>query len=257
VSVPAIGQSASAKATAAKPLTNPDIVEMVKAIFTDSTIIKEIHTNETNFDVSATALLALKNAGVSQAVIEEMLSTSAKTKESKTAAVAIPEPPLGGQDTKAGLYPFTGHISDSMRVVLKSRVEDQYTVHDEYGSTTCSFSEHDVTCHKGNPVRHGTARLEDGREVLWTPILTAAEERDVDDDDPLNYLLFDGKAPFGKDWPAWVEWSRSAASSFQYRLAPEQPFPNTPDIRKMCVPRVHVDKNGKTKQGEVCYLITG
>jgi hypothetical protein len=56
------------------PLTNQDIVRMVKDKFSDSTIVKAIEANHTAFDVSATALIALKDSGVSQTVIEAMLS---------------------------------------------------------------------------------------------------------------------------------------------------------------------------------------
>jgi hypothetical protein len=56
------------------PLTNQDIVRMVKDKFADSTIVKAIEANHTAFDVSAAALIALKDSGVSQTVIEAMLS---------------------------------------------------------------------------------------------------------------------------------------------------------------------------------------
>jgi len=92
-SFPARGQSANpVQVTARFPLTNHDVVQMAKAQFADSTIIKEIHANDTNFDLSVTALVALKNDGVSQAVIEEMLSVSANKNESKTDTVAAAPP---------------------------------------------------------------------------------------------------------------------------------------------------------------------
>ena len=47
---------------------------MVKDKFADSTIVKAIEANHTAFDVSATALIVLKDSGVSQTVIEAMLS---------------------------------------------------------------------------------------------------------------------------------------------------------------------------------------
>lgn len=57
-----------------KALTNQDVVQMVKAGFDDQTVVKVIQANETQFDVSPEALLALKNTGVSQTVIQAMLS---------------------------------------------------------------------------------------------------------------------------------------------------------------------------------------
>jgi hypothetical protein len=55
-------------------LTNEDIVRMVKDKFADSTIVKAIEANHIAFDVSARALIMLRDSGVSQAVIEAMLS---------------------------------------------------------------------------------------------------------------------------------------------------------------------------------------
>jgi len=76
-----------------KPLTNQDVVQMVKAKFADSTIVKVIQGNDSNFDLAVTALVALKTAGASQQVIEEMLSTRTSKKEFVTTPVATPPPP--------------------------------------------------------------------------------------------------------------------------------------------------------------------
>ena len=61
-----------------KPLTNADIVAMTKQGFEASLIIKAIESSSTSFDVSPQALIELKNAGVSQSVMEAMLSAQAK-----------------------------------------------------------------------------------------------------------------------------------------------------------------------------------
>lgn len=57
-----------------KPLTNDDIVSMTKQGFEAPLIVKAIQAADNNFDVSAQALVDLKNAGVSQQVMEAMLS---------------------------------------------------------------------------------------------------------------------------------------------------------------------------------------
>src|ERR1700680_1719429 len=66
----------SAQSQKKPSLTNQDIVRMVNDKFSDSTIVKAIEANHTAFDVSATASIALKNSGVSQTVIEAILSAS-------------------------------------------------------------------------------------------------------------------------------------------------------------------------------------
>jgi hypothetical protein len=50
---------------------------MTKQGFEPPLIVKAIKTSETDFDVSAQALVELKNAGVDQSVMEEMLSAQA------------------------------------------------------------------------------------------------------------------------------------------------------------------------------------
>jgi len=61
-----------------KALTNANIIQMVKAGFGESVILNAIQTNETQFDVSMSALFELKSAGVSQKIIEAMQSTVGK-----------------------------------------------------------------------------------------------------------------------------------------------------------------------------------
>lgn len=56
---------------------NADIQEMVAAKFSDSTIIAVIDANVVAFDLSPRALVALKNAGASEQVIEAMLAAAA------------------------------------------------------------------------------------------------------------------------------------------------------------------------------------
>lgn len=76
-----------AHAQSKKALTNQDVVQMVKAGFDNQTIIKAIQANPTSFDVSPAALLALKNAGVNQTIIQAMLSrTTAEENETSAAS---------------------------------------------------------------------------------------------------------------------------------------------------------------------------
>ena len=67
-------------------IANEDVVDMTKAGFAEGTILAAIAANDSHFDVSPHALLALKDEGVSQPVIEAMLTTEAANK--KAAAIA-------------------------------------------------------------------------------------------------------------------------------------------------------------------------
>jgi len=64
-----------------KSLTNANIIQLVKGAFGESIILNAIQTNETQFDVSMNALFELKNAGVSQKIIEAMQFTVANKRQ--------------------------------------------------------------------------------------------------------------------------------------------------------------------------------
>src|ERR1700721_349587 len=57
-----------------KPVTNDDVVKMVKGGLPEDTIVSAIQASATNFDISADALISLKNAGVTQPVMAAMIA---------------------------------------------------------------------------------------------------------------------------------------------------------------------------------------
>lgn len=57
-----------------KPLSNDDVVRMVKTGFAEQTITEAIRANPSSFDTSVGALEGLKTAGVSEKIISAMLS---------------------------------------------------------------------------------------------------------------------------------------------------------------------------------------
>jgi hypothetical protein len=63
------------------PLTDQDVLQMVRAGFDDTTILRYIQANDVDFDLSVSAMVALKNAGVSQSLIQSMLSIEVAKKE--------------------------------------------------------------------------------------------------------------------------------------------------------------------------------
>jgi hypothetical protein len=90
------------------PLTNEDIVKMVKGKFADSTILKAIEANDTTFDVSVSGLIALKDSGVSQTVIEAMLSaaTTKGTSSATRAGVMTEKQPVGQESMEIASPPI-------------------------------------------------------------------------------------------------------------------------------------------------------
>ena len=75
-----------------KTFTNADVIKMAKAGLDDSTIVLAIQQHPAQYDTSADALVSLKTQGVSQAVINAMLTAG------KGAAPAA-TPPAGGSSS--------------------------------------------------------------------------------------------------------------------------------------------------------------
>jgi hypothetical protein len=93
-SSPIVGQSIK-QAQVRPVLINQDIEQMARSRFADSTIIKLIRANDTNFDLSVPAMIKLKNSGVSQAVIETMISAGTNRKAVGPVMVEVaPQPAL-------------------------------------------------------------------------------------------------------------------------------------------------------------------
>jgi hypothetical protein len=63
-------------AVAQAPMTNQSIIDLVKAKMSNDIILSAIRGSKPEFDLSANGLIALKDAGVSDAVIQEMLKVN-------------------------------------------------------------------------------------------------------------------------------------------------------------------------------------
>ncbi|HVH69846.1 MAG TPA: hypothetical protein VNB49_01890, partial [Candidatus Dormibacteraeota bacterium] len=63
-----------------KLLKNADILLMVQNHFDEDTLLKVIEVSDTDFDISGDALIALKNQGVSSAVLRAMLQATQRNR---------------------------------------------------------------------------------------------------------------------------------------------------------------------------------
>ncbi len=92
-----------------QPLTNKDVISMVKNGLSENVVLGAIKTNDTNFDVSSNALIALKKAGVSSRVMEAMIQAANAKKNgpatSATAPGASAPDSSGGASSATGLAP--------------------------------------------------------------------------------------------------------------------------------------------------------
>src|SRR5271165_1863145 len=73
-----------------RPITNADVISMTKSGLGEQTIILAIQQGPTAFDTSPQALIELKNAGVTDGVLNSMLAAS---KNSSIAPAAMPRGP--------------------------------------------------------------------------------------------------------------------------------------------------------------------
>ncbi len=93
------------------PLTNADVIKMVKSGLAETTIVAAIAANDTQFDLSSTGLQSLNQAGVSSKVIRAMLAAEAKKKsaaeaaENSPAAQAAPAAQDSAPDAASGMGP--------------------------------------------------------------------------------------------------------------------------------------------------------
>ncbi len=90
------------------PLSNADVIKMVKAGTPDATIANAIATaSDTQFDLSSTGLQTLGQAGVSSKVIRAMLAAESKKKDAaaaaENAAPAQEAPAAQAADTSSGM----------------------------------------------------------------------------------------------------------------------------------------------------------
>lgn len=78
-----------AHAQAPSTLTNSGVLSMVKAGFSEGIIIEKIRTSTTQFDTSVEALMALKEAGVTDNVIRLMINPATKADEAQVVGPGV------------------------------------------------------------------------------------------------------------------------------------------------------------------------
>lgn len=100
------------------PLTNADMIKLVRAKLPESTIILSIQSRPSAFDTSPEALISLKENGVSTKVIEAMLQAGVKP----TATQASPSVPQGAAERGPAAPVLAGGIT-SLWGSKQSRIE--------------------------------------------------------------------------------------------------------------------------------------
>jgi len=109
------------------PLTNADVIKMVKSGLAETTIVAAIAANDTQFDLSSSGLQSLGQAGVSSKVIRAMLAAESKKKDAAAAAENAAAAPSANPtqdstpDASSGMNPQgmpSGMTSDQMSQMM-------------------------------------------------------------------------------------------------------------------------------------------
>jgi hypothetical protein len=98
-----------------KPMTNTDILDMVKAGLSENTIVLSVERSPANYDTSTQGLIALSKANVSNKIIDAMVKAQSPAK--------VSDPPTGNQVSKGFLQESAGtsvvFIDGTMRTSMK------------------------------------------------------------------------------------------------------------------------------------------
>jgi curli biogenesis system outer membrane secretion channel CsgG len=94
--------STSPVASEQQALTNDDVLTMFKGGLGESTVIKAIESQDTNFDISAKGLLQLKKAGIPPKVMDAMVAAAGKQKAADEAQQAAKAQAEATPKTKEG-----------------------------------------------------------------------------------------------------------------------------------------------------------
>jgi hypothetical protein len=86
------GQTLQVQKDQKKPLTNADVIGMVKAGLAESTIVLSIQHSSTDFDTSPQALISLQRQGVPHMVLNAMI-TAGSEKPTPPSVPSSPTPP--------------------------------------------------------------------------------------------------------------------------------------------------------------------
>lgn len=89
------------RAEAQEVLTNDSVISMVKGGLGEAVVLARIRSSPANFDTSTNSLLALKKAGVSDKVIEAMVSSPRSGAAAAAPAAPTPAAPSAGTSAPA------------------------------------------------------------------------------------------------------------------------------------------------------------
>jgi hypothetical protein len=112
--------SATALVSAQEVMTNETVIQMVKAGFSENVILAKMRSSQTKFDTRTEALIALKQAGVPEKVMQAIVSGGAPPASSAPAASApaASAPAMAAPAPQGGRRGPIFHLSGGKQVEL-------------------------------------------------------------------------------------------------------------------------------------------
>ena len=107
IAIAALAAALLASPALAEKVTNQSVIDLTKAKMSDEVIHSAISSGTPSFDTSSKGLIALKNAGVSDKVVQAILSANASPAPAAAAA-----PRASGGSAAGGMTPETATLID-------------------------------------------------------------------------------------------------------------------------------------------------
>ena len=133
---PAPEPSGPVRAASGQGLTNNDILKLVAVKLPDSIIISKIQSSPCAFDTSTDEIVRLKQAGVSDAILQAMVNAGSQPMEAPTVA---PEPEAPAPSAEPAPVPTTG-VTDAVNGCIMAMNEGKYSEAEQYLSSSMKTS---------------------------------------------------------------------------------------------------------------------
>jgi hypothetical protein len=234
-------------APAQEVLTNESVISMVKAGLSETIILAKVKSSAGKFDVRTDSLVALKRAGVTDRVIEAMVSHPGQ------AAAAAPAPapaataaPAGGAATAPGVGALpsqTATATGQAMAALKDRDVVYQLIGQRYLELQPQLIEiqtnHQFFTYKSEVVisgRKATYRTAEKQPVFYTPyshteaLLVKLKQGDSHDDRNLKmgsgaFMPFGGTTRHGVRQEDRIDVASDRDGRGYYRITPKSPLP--------------------------------
>ena len=213
-----------ATSVAQEVLTNDAVVQMIKAGLPESVVVAKIRSTPTKFDLRTESLVKLKNNGVSDKVLEAMMTPGAPATGTQTAA---PTPPAA--------TPASGALRDRDAIyqLVQGKYVEMFPSSANLETNMAFFTSKSEIVLEGRKARYRTADKQPVFLSTYGPTdAPLVKLKPGDDNDDRNLKISSGAfMPFGGTQKMGVRNEDKIATTVQrderglYRVTPAEPLP--------------------------------